>query len=68
MPPHKLQACLHHKRLIACYLVHYANNTLAMFLLSIADKLAAAGVEPMSMEEIVAEVNAVRAARRASAR
>jgi hypothetical protein len=37
-------------------------------LLSIADKLAAAGVEPMTMEEIQAEVNAVRAARRASAR
>jgi hypothetical protein len=33
-------------------------------LLSIADKLVAAGVEPMSMEEIVAEVKAVRAERK----
>ena len=34
-------------------------------LLAIAPALAAAGVEPMSEEEIVAEVKAVRAQRRA---
>jgi len=33
-------------------------------LLSIADRVAAAGIEPMSMEEIDAEVKAVRAERR----
>jgi hypothetical protein len=33
-------------------------------LLSIADRVAAAGIPPMSMEEINAEVKAVRAARR----
>ena len=33
-------------------------------LLSIADRVAEAGVEPMSMEEIDAEVKAVRAERR----
>ncbi len=33
-------------------------------LLSIADRVAAAGVEPMSMEEINAEVKAARAQRR----
>jgi hypothetical protein len=33
-------------------------------LLSIADRVAAAGVAPMSMDEIDAEVNAVRAERR----
>lgn len=33
-------------------------------LLSIADRVAAAGIPPMSMEEIDAEVKAVRAARR----
>jgi hypothetical protein len=33
-------------------------------LLSIADRAAAAGVEPMSMEEIDAEVKAARADRR----
>ena len=32
-------------------------------LLSIADRVAAAGIEPMSMEEIDAEVKAVRAER-----
>ena len=34
-------------------------------LLSIADRVAAAGIEPMSMEEINAEIKAVRAERRA---
>jgi hypothetical protein len=34
-------------------------------LLSIADRVAAAGIEPMSMDEIDAEVKAVRAERRA---
>ena len=34
-------------------------------LLSIADRVAAAGIEPMSMEEIDAEVKAYRAERRA---
>lgn len=33
-------------------------------LLSIADRVAAAGIEPMSMEEIDADVKVVRAARR----
>lgn len=33
-------------------------------LLSIADRVAAAGIPPMSIEEIDAEVKAVRAARR----
>ena len=33
-------------------------------LLSIADRVAAAGIAPMSMEEINAEVKAARAARR----
>lgn len=33
-------------------------------LLSIADRVAAAGVEPMSMEEINAEVKAARAERK----
>jgi hypothetical protein len=33
-------------------------------LLSIADRVAAAGIEPMSMEEITAEVKAARAARK----
>ena len=33
-------------------------------LLSIADRVAAAGIEPMSMEEVDAEVKAVRAERR----
>ncbi len=33
-------------------------------LLSIADRVAAAGVEPMSTQEINAEVKAARAARR----
>ena len=33
-------------------------------LLSIADRVAAAGIEPMSMEEINAEVKAARAQRR----
>jgi len=33
-------------------------------LLSIADRVAEAGVEPMSMEEVDAEVKAVRAERR----
>lgn len=33
-------------------------------LLSIADRVAAAGIEPMSMDEINAEVKAVRAHRR----
>lgn len=33
-------------------------------LLSLADRMAAAGVEPMSMEEINAEVKAYRAERR----
>ena len=33
-------------------------------LLSIADRVADAGIEPMSMEEIDAEVKAVRAQRR----
>lgn len=33
-------------------------------LLSIADRVAAAGIEPMSMEEINAEVKAARAERR----
>ena len=34
-------------------------------LLSIADRVAAAGIEPMSMEEINAEVKAAREERRA---
>lgn len=34
-------------------------------LLSIADRIAAAGIPPMSMDEINAEVKAVRAERRA---
>ena len=33
-------------------------------LLSIADRVAATGIEPMSMEEINAEVKAARAARK----
>ena len=33
-------------------------------LLSVADKVAAAGIEPMAMDEIDAEVKAVRAGRR----
>jgi hypothetical protein len=33
-------------------------------LLTIADRAASAGVEPMSMEEVDAEVKAVRASRR----
>ena len=37
-------------------------------LLSIADRVAAAGIEPMSMEEINAEVKAARAARKERAR
>jgi hypothetical protein len=37
-------------------------------LLSIADRVAAAGIEPMSMEEITAEVKAARAARKERAR
>jgi hypothetical protein len=37
-------------------------------LLSIADRVAAAGIEPMSMEEINAEVKAARAARKQRAR
>ena len=36
-------------------------------LLSIADRVAAAGIEPMSMEQINAEVKAARAERRQSA-
>jgi hypothetical protein len=36
-------------------------------LLSIAERVAAAGIEPMSMEEINAEVKAARAERRQSA-
>ncbi len=36
----------------------------AQALLSIADRVAAAGISPMSMEEINAEVNAARAERR----
>jgi len=36
-------------------------------LLSIADRVAAAGIEPMSMEEINAEVKAARAQRRPGA-
>ena len=36
-------------------------------LLSIADRVAAAGIEPMSMEEINAEVKAARADRRPGA-
>jgi hypothetical protein len=36
-------------------------------LLSIADKLTAAGVEPMTAEEINAEIKAARAERRARA-
>ena len=36
-------------------------------LLSIADRVAAAGIEPMSMEEINAEVKAARAQRRQGA-
>ncbi len=35
----------------------------ADLLLSIADRVAAAGIEPMSMQEINAEVKAARAAR-----
>jgi hypothetical protein len=34
------------------------------FLLSIADMVALAGIEPMSMEDITAEVKAVRAERK----
>lgn len=37
-------------------------------LLQIADQLRAAGIAPMSDEEIVAEVRAVRAERRAASR
>ena len=37
-------------------------------LLSIADRVAAVGIEPMSMEEINAEVKAARAARKKRAR
>jgi hypothetical protein len=37
-------------------------------LLSIADRVAAADIEPMSMEEINAEVKAARAARKERAR
>jgi hypothetical protein len=37
-------------------------------LLSVADRVADAGIEPMSMEEIAAEVKAVRAKRRRRAR
>jgi hypothetical protein len=37
-------------------------------LLSIADRVAAAGIEPMSMEEINAEVKAARTARKERAR
>jgi hypothetical protein len=37
-------------------------------LLSIADRVAAAGIEPMSMEEINAEVKAAREERRQRAR
>lgn len=37
-------------------------------LLSIADRVAAAGIAPMSMEEINAEVKAARAARKQRAR
>lgn len=37
-------------------------------LLSIADRVAAAGIEPMSMEEINAEVKAARAERRRNQR
>ncbi|MCC7330735.1 MAG: hypothetical protein IT484_11400 [Gammaproteobacteria bacterium] len=37
-------------------------------LLSIADRVAAAGIPPMSEEEIQAEIDAVRAERRARAR
>jgi hypothetical protein len=37
-------------------------------LLAIADRVAAAGIEPMSMEEINAEVKAARAERRLRAR
>lgn len=33
-------------------------------LLSVADRVAAAGIEPMSMDEINAEVKAARAARK----
>ncbi|MBI3148650.1 MAG: hypothetical protein HYZ17_09090 [Betaproteobacteria bacterium] len=36
----------------------------ADYLLSVADEVAAAGVAPMSMEEITAEVKAVREERR----
>lgn len=36
-------------------------------LLSIADRVAAAGIEPMSMDEINAEVKAARAQRRQGA-
>ena len=36
-------------------------------LLSIADRVAAAGIEPMTMEEINAEVKAARAQRRQGA-
>jgi hypothetical protein len=35
----------------------------AEWLLSVADRVAAAGVAPMSMEEIAAEVKAARAER-----
>lgn len=37
----------------------------AQSLLSTAERVAAAGIEPMTMEEINAEVKAARAARRA---
>lgn len=36
-------------------------------LLSIADRVAAAGVAPMSMDEVAAEIKAARAERRQSA-
>jgi hypothetical protein len=37
-------------------------------LLSIADRVAAAGIDPMSMQDINAEVNAARAERRQTGR
>ena len=41
-----------------------ARKQAADALLSVADRVAAAGIEPMSMEEINAEVKAARAERR----
>ena len=41
-----------------------ARQRAADSLLSIADRAAAAGIEPMSMDEITAEVKAARAERR----